>query len=305
MTAQTTTAAPDLRPALPEWLPRLAAAMDEASERSADGELRWLGTDGTRPVTAVTPSHPQVRGCDGASDSVPRRHRSGAGPCDTGTPGVTAGDWLTSGCDTATPVTVPATPPRLRGAVVSLVGRPARNHPQQVGRRGARPEVDDRGTTAELFDPLNARYGPFTIDVAASAANTRCDRFYDVATDGLAQPWAGERVWCNPPFSALPTGAWTAKAWAEVDAEVIVMLLPANRTEQRWWQHHVEPYRDRPGSPLATTFLAGRPRFLAPGADLIAPNERPPFGVVVLVWTPDPTFGGPDVAALDLDGARP
>jgi phage N-6-adenine-methyltransferase len=115
---------------------------------------------------------------------------------------------------------------------VSLVGFRGRNHPQQVGRNGARAEVDDRATPPEVFAPLNERFG-FTIDVAASSHNTKCDRYFDVETDGLAQSWAGERVWCNPPYSDI--GAWVQKAWDSWPAaELIVMLLPANRTEQRW-----------------------------------------------------------------------
>jgi phage N-6-adenine-methyltransferase len=128
---------------------------------------------------------------------------------------------------------------------VSLVGFRALNHPQQLALRGADVEVDDRTTTAEMFAPLDARFR-FTIDVAASPANARCDRFYTVEDDGLAQSWAGESVWCNPPYSDIRP--WVAKAWAEHPlTRSIVMLLPANRTEQGWWQDLVEPYRDRGG----------------------------------------------------------
>jgi hypothetical protein len=75
------------------------------------------------------------------------------------------------------------------------------------------------------------------------------------------------------------------KAWAEHSRTgVIVMLLPANRTEQTWWRDLVEPYRDRPGSPLQTEFLPGRLRFLGPGQTSVGPNERPPFGCVLLIW---------------------
>ncbi len=74
--------------------------------------------------------------------------------------------------------------------------------------------------------------------------------------------------------------AWDC--WAETTG--ITMLLPANRTEQQWWQLLVEPYRDRPGSPLRTTFLPGRMRFLKPGQTAVGPNNRPPFGCVLLVW---------------------
>lgn len=64
------------------------------------------------------------------------------------------------------------------------------------------------------------------------------------------------------------------------------MLLPANRTEQQWWQLMVEPFRDRPGSPLSTRFLPGRMRFLRRGQTAVGPNERPPFGCLLLIWEP-------------------
>lgn len=90
-------------------------------------------------------------------------------------------------------------------------------------------------------------------------------------------------MWCNPPFSDI--APWVRKAWSEFDASLgIVMLLPANRTEQSWWQEMVEPYRDRQGSPLRVEFLPGRMRFLRRGQSQIGPNERPPFGCCLLIW---------------------
>lgn len=161
---------------------------------------------------------------------------------------------------------------------MSLVGFRAQNHPQQRGR----DEIDDRTTVAEIFDPLHARFN-FTIDVAASAHNARLPRYYTREQDGLRQSWAGESVWCNPPYSGIEP--WVAKSWLEHPAtRGIVMILPANRTEQAWWQTYVEPFRDRPGSPLTVEFLPGRIRFLARGRSTIGPNERPPFGCCLLIW---------------------
>lgn len=169
---------------------------------------------------------------------------------------------------------------------MSLVRFRANNHPQQSRINGAKDEIDDRGTTDEFFDPLNRQYR-FTIDVAAAPHNAKCERYYDRHADGLKQPWAGESVWCNPPYSGLES--WLEKAWAEwiiavPRPKVIVMLLPANRTEQSWWQRWVEPFRDQPGSSLKVQFLRGRLRFIKPGATEVRPNERPPFGCCLLVW---------------------
>ncbi len=180
--------------------------------------------------------------------------------------------------------------------VVSLVGFRARRHPQQVPHIGERlfpvdevdPDVsvDDRGTDPILFDSLE-RYYHFTVDVAAAAHNAKCERYYTAEQNGLRQNWSGERVWCNPPYSNI--APWVRKAWDQWQngprPELIVMLLPANRTEQPWWQGEVEELRDRPDSPLHVRFLAGRPRFVAPTAVSPIANERPPFGCCLLIWS--------------------
>lgn len=170
---------------------------------------------------------------------------------------------------------------------MSLVGFKSSNHPQQVGKRGA-TERDNLGTDPALFAKLDERWH-FTLDVCATPENAKCERFYTLEDDGLVQPWSG-RVWCNPPYSQI--GVWVTRAWDQwmgtaelIDPELIVMLLPANRPEQVWWQDHVEPFRDGKGAGhLRTEFLRGRPRFVMPGAEAIGPNERPPFGCVLLIW---------------------
>ena len=169
---------------------------------------------------------------------------------------------------------------------MSLVGFSARNHPQQA----VRDTVDDRGTLPALFDPLHAVHR-FTLDVAASEANHRCDRYFTREHDGLLRSWSGERVWCNPPYSRLEP--WVAKAWAEMrdGCELVVMLLPANRSEQGWWQEYIEPFRDGPtrgGIRLTTRFLRGRTRFKMPADHqyytVKAKGDRPPFGCVLLTF---------------------
>lgn len=163
---------------------------------------------------------------------------------------------------------------------MSLVSFKANNHPQQTGRRGARPEIDDRATPPELFDPLNERFG-FTLDVAALPHNAKCERYFTPDDNGLLQSWAGERVWCNPPYSDIKS--WVYKAWCESRvAHLIVMLVPANRTEQGWWQDFVEPFRLT--GDLRVEFIRGRQRFIAHDKDGIGANERPPFGVCLLIW---------------------
>lgn len=169
---------------------------------------------------------------------------------------------------------------------MSVVGYKARNHPQQVAARGAQSVVDDRAITMRDFGPLHKRFG-FTIDAAASDENHRLERWWTADDDALRQSWQSERVWANPPYSHPNLERWAEKAWAEwrrlPGPGLIVMLVPANRTEQGWWQRQVEPHRDR-GSGMRVEFLPGRMRFLVPGQSEIGPDERPPFGCCLLIW---------------------
>lgn len=164
-----------------------------------------------------------------------------------------------------------------------LAGFKSANHPQQVAKRGALEDTDDRRTLPEIFDPLNDRYGPFTLDAAASSLNKKCRKFFSKEQDGLSQSWAGETVWCNPPYSDI--GPWVRKALDETrdgSCRRVVLLLPANRCEQKWWQDMIEPIRDT--GRLKTSFLRGRPRFGWP-SEKPRPKkgDRPPFGLVVVV----------------------
>lgn len=182
---------------------------------------------------------------------------------------------------------------------MSMIGYRSENHPQQTAKRGALDEVDDRGTDATFFAQVSARFGGFTFDVAAAPHNAKCQYFYTRSDDGLLQPWPrGGRIWCNPPYSRVPAteateardlGSWVRKAWLEWNTskpELIVMLVPANRVEQAWWQDWVEPFRDKADSPLRVEFLRGRLRFDQPqGWVKPVKGDRPPFGCALLIWS--------------------
>jgi phage N-6-adenine-methyltransferase len=171
----------------------------------------------------------------------------------------------------------------MAGNPMTLVGHRAQNHPQQTELRGALTEVDDRRTPMDLLAEcaVIAEVDKFDLDVAASDENAKAEHYYTVDRNGLTRPWWG-RVWCNPPYSDC--GVWVAKAHYERHlARKIVMLLPANRTEQRWWQEGVEPHRL--DGTLEVFFLAGRRRFDRPGWTKPAKGDRPPFGLCLLVWS--------------------
>ena len=69
-------------------------------------------------------------------------------------------------------------------------------------------EKYDWETPQSLFDKLHEHFH-FTLDAAASDSNHKLPRYYTKETDGLAQDWGGERVFCNPPYGNVETGLWT------------------------------------------------------------------------------------------------
>lgn len=95
-------------------------------------------------------------------------------------------------------------------------------------------------TPPELFAELDKKYH-FTLDVAATAENALCERYYTKETDGLSQSWRTDgAVWCNPPYGK-DIIKWVRKAYHEsmgCRQQTIVMLIPA-RVDTRWFHDYV------------------------------------------------------------------
>lgn len=90
-------------------------------------------------------------------------------------------------------------------------------------------------------------------------------------SNGLSVSWAGERVYCNPPYGRA-ISAWIRKALTEPVAEVI-LLVPA-RTDTAWFQalfqHTICFLRGRlrfsgavSGAPFPSALVYRGPRFQA------------------------------------------
>lgn len=114
---------------------------------------------------------------------------------------------------------------------------------------------DEWATPPRVFAELDREFA-FTLDPCATAENAKCARHFTIEEDGLAQPWAGERVFMNPPYSGV--GLWMAKALAEVrradrPAEVVACLVPS-RTGSEWFHSIALPHGE-------VRFLRGRLRF--------------------------------------------
>lgn len=134
---------------------------------------------------------------------------------------------------------------------------------------------DNWGTPVDLFRTLHQEF-QFTIDVCAEPHTAKLDRYWTVSDNALNQSWAGERVFCNPPYSDL--SSWVKKAHEESLRGTLVVLLVPARTGSKWfWTHAVHG---------EVRFLKRRVRFLLPDG------------------TPAPSGAGFDSAIVILDRNR-
>ena len=113
---------------------------------------------------------------------------------------------------------------------------------------------DDWETPQELFERLDGIHH-FTVDVASTHDNAKCEHHYTRDEDGLLQDWAGEVVWCNPPYGR-DSKRWIAKMADEAERGTkIVALLPA-RTDTAAFHDHI--YK-KPN--VRVEFLRGRLKY--------------------------------------------
>lgn len=161
-------------------------------------------------------------------------------------------------------------------------------------------------TPPDLFDSLDAEFGPFTLDPAALPGQYTAEQIiarggqaycppgttvpagsawrHDglMLYDGLTRAWSG-RVFLNPPYGRqMPT--WIEKAVGEIETsncELIVALIPS-RTDTKMWQRFIlrEAAFDRiaaPDSLQLVRFLPGRLKF-------VGETNSAPFPSAVVVW---------------------
>ncbi len=110
--------------------------------------------------------------------------------------------------------------------------------PSKVSRLGVHftATTIECSTDQETFDKLDAEFG-FEVDVCATPANAKCDRYYTRDDDGLAQEWCGA-CWCNPPYGK-EIGRWIRKAYeSSLQGATVVCLIPA-RTDTSWWHDYI------------------------------------------------------------------
>lgn len=105
-------------------------------------------------------------------------------------------------------------------------------------------------TPQDLFDSLATEFA-FSLDVCATAENSKCSAYFTPQVNGLIQKWSGI-CWMNPPYGRS-IGAWMKKAYeASLGGATVVCLVPA-RTDTAWWHEYAMNGEIR--------FLRGRLKF--------------------------------------------
>lgn len=131
---------------------------------------------------------------------------------------------------------------------------------------------DDWGTPDWLYEWCSVVWGPFDLDVAASAENTKCESFYTAEQDGLMQPWV-ESNWCNPPFSHM--ALFTCRAAMMALKGLRSVLVVPDAMASAWFHNSVF------GGAAELVFLKGRVPFVLDGKEVSGNN----VGTVLAYYT--------------------
>lgn len=106
-----------------------------------------------------------------------------------------------------------------------------------------------------LFDELNKEFN-FTLDSCADELNHKCNRYFTIEDNGLAQDWGGERVFCNPPYGRK-IYYWVKKSYEEIQKQnTIVVLLIPSRTDTKYLHNFLYKKEN-----VELRFLKGRLKF--------------------------------------------
>jgi len=91
------------------------------------------------------------------------------------------------------------------------------------------------------FATLSEAHGPYTVDLFASAQNTRCTRFYSrwrcpgaLGINALSFDWTNENAWANPPFHLI--GAVVNHI---LKTDSTATLIAPEWPVQPWWRRAV------------------------------------------------------------------
>jgi phage N-6-adenine-methyltransferase len=98
----------------------------------------------------------------------------------------------------------------------------------------------DYETPAEFIAACVKRFGLITFDLAATAANAKAPRHFDLEQDSLRQDWREKSgtLWLNPPFADIRP--WAAKCSGARNRTDWILLLTPGSIGTDWFAEHVQ-----------------------------------------------------------------
>ena len=132
-------------------------------------------------------------------------------------------------------------------------------------------KTNEWATPQDLWDDLNDEFG-FTLDVASTHENAKCEKHFTIADNGLAQDWSKDICWMNPPYGGQ-TGTWLRKAWEESKKGATTVCLIVSSTDRSYWHDFIFPYASQ------IRFLRGRVTF----GDA---KTTAPFASAIVIFSP-------------------
>ncbi len=142
----------------------------------------------------------------------------------------------------------------------------------EAGKAAMTSNRDDWETPADLYSKLDTVHH-YTLDPCCTHENAKCKKHYTREDDGLSKSWAGETVFCNPPYGRQ-IGDWVAKCAEESKHAKITLLIPA-RTDTRYFHRYI---CNQPN--VRIEFLRGRLKFERGGVAL----NSAPFPSMLVYW---------------------
>ena len=144
-------------------------------------------------------------------------------------------------------------------------------------------ETNEWATPQALFNALDREFN-FTLDPCSDGINAKCQKYFTIEDDGLAQDWFNDTVFMNPPYGReIPK--WIQKAYEESRKGATVVGLIPSRTDTRYWHEYIMKADE-------VRFIKGRIKF---GGS----KQSAPFPSCIVVFKPNGTDTYPRMTAMN------
>ena len=140
------------------------------------------------------------------------------------------------------------------------------NKEEKVKNYRSGPYNLDYQTPKKLWDKLRAKFN-FDVDLMANKDNALMLPFISPKEDTFKVSWSsyGKTGFCNPPYlkEVIEKILIRALLYAELADFTTVLVLPGNKTDQKWWNKYIwDNENNSPYPGVTLRYLQGRVPFI-------------------------------------------